>query len=311
MSLSSISVKRPVATIMVFAIIVVIGGLSALRLPIDLLPDITYPVITVHTTYSGAGPAEIERLVTKPLEKAVSTVNNVKEVNSISDEDTSTIFVNFNWGTNIDGVANDLRERISLIREALPEDAEEPIIFKFDTSMIPIMVLGLMGDGDPARLQELAEEKISYQLERIEGVAAVSVAGGTKRQIKVEIDKGKLASVGLSLIEVANILRVENINLPAGFLKASQKEYLVRGMGEFTSIEDIRNTAVTYRNSSPVYLKDIAQVKDSYKEKRGEIRVNGKEVVILIVQKQSGANTVSVSNRVHRELQQIEKDLPC
>jgi len=310
MSLSSLSVKRPVATLMMFAIVVVIGGVFALKIPIDLLPDITYPAITIQTTYSGTGPAEIEQLVTKPLEKVVSTVSNVKEVTSISQEDTSIIFVSFNWGTDIDEAANDIRERISLMEGYLPEDTEKPVIFKFDTSMIPVMILGLTGDEDLAYLRKLAEEKISYQLERVEGVAAVSVGGGRERQIQIEVDKGKLAAVGLSLSQVVATLRAENLNLPAGFLESSQKEYLVRTMGEFTSIEDIKNTVIAYRNSAPLYLKDIAQVKDSYKEKRGEVRVNGKEAIMLTIQKQSGANTVGVSTRVHQELKEIKKELP-
>ena len=310
MSLSRIAIRRPIATFMVFLAVLVLGGFSLTRIAIDLYPDITFPVIMVMTNYEGAAPLEVEKMVTEPLEKMVSTVNNIKEVSSVSSDGNSVIIMNFDWGTNMDEAANDVRENISLVKGALPEGADDPLTFKFDPSLMPLMVLSLSGDQDLARLRHLADEDIRYELEQLEGVTSVEVAGGKEREIQVQVDRSRLASVGLSLTQLAGTLRAENLNLPGGYLESGEKEFFVRTMGEFTQVSQIEKVVIATKGGVPIYFGDVAQVKDTFKERRSEVRINGKQGIILVVRKQSGTNTVRVADGVHEKLTQIEKDLP-
>lgn len=309
MSLPSISVKRPITTFMVFAAIIVIGIFSLRQIPIDLLPDISYPAMAVITDYEGAAPEEVERMVTEPIERMVSTVNNIKEVSSISYEGRSLVLINFTWGTDMDAAANDVREKIALAERMLPDEAEKPLVFKFDPSLMPVEILSISGNLPLERLRRLAEDRVKYELEQIEGVASVSVSGGREREIQVLVDRDKLESVGLSIGQLVRILQAENINLPAGYMETEDQELLIRGMGEFRSVEQIKNVVICSRGG-PVYLKDVAEVRDSFKEERGEVLVNGREAVILSVFKESGANTVRVSERVRQRLSSIGKLLP-
>jgi len=309
MSLPSISVKRPITTFMVFAAIIVIGIFSLRQIPIDLLPDISYPAMAVITDYEGAAPEEVERMVTEPIERMVSTVNNIKEVSSISYEGRSLVLINFTWGTDMDAAANDVREKIALAERMLPDEAEKPLVFKFDPSLMPVEILSLSGNLPLERLRRLAEDRVKYELEQIEGVASVSVSGGREREIQVLVDRDKLESVGLSIGQLVRILQAENINLPAGYMETEDQELLIRGMGEFRSVEQIKNVVICSRGG-PVYLKDVAEVRDSFKEERGEVLVNGREAVILSVFKESGANTVRVSEGVRQRLSLIGKGLP-
>ena len=198
MNLSNLAVRRPITTAMFFLALLIFGSISLLRLPIDILPDITYPSITVYTEYEGAGPQEVERLITETIEKTVSTIDNVKEVRSTSNEDASTVTIDFNWGTDLADAANDIREKLDRVRRYLPEDAEDPYLYKYDPSNRPILYLSLTGPLHPSRLRDLADDKIKYDIEQIEGVAAVDIWGGLEREIQVEVYRGKLRSIGLS-----------------------------------------------------------------------------------------------------------------
>ena len=309
MSISGGAIKRPITTFMVFLAVLVLGGFSASRLAIDLLPDISFPVIAVMTDYQGAGPADVEKMVTEPLEKGVATVNNLKEINSISRDGRSMVMAQFEWGTDMEEAANDVREKISLAKRMLPDGAEEPLVIKFDPSMMPIMILNLSGE-DLAKLRHLADEEIKYKLEQVKGVASVMVLGGKKREIQVEVDRDRLAAVGVSMSQLVNVIRAENVNLPAGYQESSRQEFLVRSTGEFKKVSEIGNVVIAYRNSAPIYLKDVAQVKDSFKETRSEVLINGKPGIIIMVQKQSGTNTVAVAKEVHKQISRIEKELP-
>ncbi|MFQ5834775.1 MAG: efflux RND transporter permease subunit [bacterium] len=310
MSISRIAIRRPISTFMVFAAILVLGGFSLTRIAIDLYPDISLPVIAVITDYRGAGPAEVEKTVTEPLEKWVATVNNIEHLDSTSRDGSSTIFVRFDWGVDMDQAANDVRERISFAETMLPDDASKPLVIKFDPSLMPIMVLSLSGNIDLAKLRHLADETIKYKLEQVEDVASVNVSGGKEREIQVLVDRNRLISVDLSLDHLLRIIRAENLNLPAGFLESGPDEFLVRTIGEFETVDQIGNVVIAYRNRTPVYLKDVAQIKDSFKERRNEVFVNGKPGIIIQVQKQSGTNTVRVASAVHQQLQQLKGSLP-
>jgi len=310
MNLSNLAVRRPVTTSMFFLALLIFGSISLLRLPIDILPDITYPSITIVTTYEGAGPQEVERLITETIEKTVSTIDNVKEVRSSSDEDASTVTVDFNWGTDLAEAANDIREKIDRIRRFLPEDAEDPFLYKYDPSDRPILYISLTGPLHPSRLRDLADDQIKYDIEQVEGVAAVDIWGGLEREIQVEVHRERLRSVGLSIDSLVNIINGENLSLAGGRVETGQRELLVRPLGEFANLDDIRNIIVTTKNGRPVYLKQVADVRDGFKELRRHIRINGEPGVMIAVRKQSGSNTVQVSNGTLKILPKLREKLP-
>jgi HAE1 family hydrophobic/amphiphilic exporter-1 len=206
MNLSNLAVRRPITTSMFFLALVIFGSISLLRLPIDILPDITYPSITVYTEYEGAGPQEVESLITEIIEKNVSTIENVKDIRSTSGEDSSNVTIDFNWGTNLDEAANEIREKLDRVRRFLPEDADDPFLYKYDPSNRPIIFFSLRGPIHPSRLRDLADDRIKYDIEQVEGVAAVDIWGGLEREIHVEVNRGKLRSIGLSIDALVGIL---------------------------------------------------------------------------------------------------------
>jgi len=310
MSLSSLAVRRPITTSMFFLALLIFGSISVLRLPIDILPDITYPSITVVTNYEGAGPQEVERLITELIEKNVSTIENVKDIRSTSSEDASTVTIDFNWGTNLDEAANDIREKLDRVRPFLPEDAEDPFLHKFDPSNRPIIFFSLRGPIHPSTLRDLADDRIKYDIEQVEGVAAVDIWGGLEREIQVEVNRAKLRSIGLSIDALVGIIKGESLSLPGGRLETGRREWLVRPLGEFSSLEDIKNIIIATRQGTPVYLKQVAQVKDGFKELRTHTRINGQHGVMVAIRKRSGSNTVQVSNRLLKILPGLERELP-
>ncbi|MFQ6065781.1 MAG: efflux RND transporter permease subunit [bacterium] len=310
MSISRIAIKRPITTFMVFTAVLVLGGFSLPRLAIDLYPDVSLPVIAVITDYRGAGPSDVEKMVTEPIEKWAATVNNIKHLDSTSRDGSSLVLLRFDWGVDMDQAANDVRERISFAETMLPDEVSKPLVIKFDPSLMPIMVLSLSGNIELATLRHLADETIKYKLEQVDNVASVNVSGGKEREIQILVDRNRLASVGLSLDHLLRTIRAENLNLPAGFLESGSDEFLVRTMGEFQKVDQIGNVVIAYRNQTPVYLRDVARIEDSFKEKRNEVFVNGKPGIIIQVQKQSGTNTVRVANAVHQQLRQLKDDLP-
>ncbi len=310
MNLSDLAVRRPITTAMFFLALLIFGSISLLRLPIDILPDITYPSITVYTEYEGAGPQEVERLITETIEKTVSTIDNVKEVRSTSDEDASTVTIDFNWGTDLADAANDIREKLDRVRRLLPEDAEDPYLYKYDPSNRPILYLSLTGPLHPSKLRDLADDKIKYDIEQIEGVAAVNIWGGLEREIQVEVYREKLRSIGLSIDALVNIIKGESLSLPGGRIETGRRELLIRPMGEFSNLEDIENINVATRQGRPIYLKQVADVRDGFKELRRHLRIKGEPGVIVAVRKRSGSNTVQVSEKVIRILPRLKSELP-
>jgi HAE1 family hydrophobic/amphiphilic exporter-1 len=310
MNLSDLAVRRPITTSMFFLALLIFGSISVLRLPIDILPDITYPSITVVTNYEGAGPQEVERLITEVIEKNVSTIENVKDIRSTSSEDASNITIDFNWGTNLDEAANDIREKLDRVRSFLPEDADDPFLYKYDPSNRPVIFFSLRGPIHESKLRDLADDRIKYDIEQVEGVAAVDVWGGLEREIKVEVDRGRLRSIGLSIDALVSIIKGESLSLPGGRLETGRREWLIRPMGEFSSLEDIENIIIATRQGTPVYLKQVAQVTDGFKELRSNTRINGGSGVMVAIRKRSGSNTVQVSNRVLKILPRLKRDLP-
>ncbi len=311
MKLPEFSVRRPVTVLMIIMVILVLGVISFPQLGLDMLPDITYPIISVITEYEGVAPEDMEKMVTRPLEEGISTVKGVKSVSSTSQEGMSFIMVEFEWGTNLDFAAQDIRDNIGLMEEFLPEEVSKPLIVKFDISQMPILMYGITGRMDLKELRQYVNDNIKPRIERLEGVASAMVFGGLEREILINIDKAKLTARNLSLPQVVQALRAENLNLPAGHLTRADTEYLIRTVGEYNSVEDIRNTIVALQNDRPIYLKDIAAVDDAYAERRSYERMNKRTGLALVISKQSGANTVIASNRVLREMEIIKERLPA
>jgi HAE1 family hydrophobic/amphiphilic exporter-1 len=309
-SLSSLSIRRAITFTMIYIFIVGFGLFGLSRLKIDLYPDVSFPVIAVITTYTGVAPAEMETLITKPIEEAVASVENIKHIRSLSKLGASLVLAEFDWGLNLDKSEKDIRNNIDYIREYLPDEADEPLIFQFDPQKMPILFMSVSGPMGPAELRELCRRRIKPALERIEGVASAETAGGLKRQIQVQIDPAKLHAQRLSVDSMISALRRENLQVPGGKIEERETEYSVRTLSEYTSVEQIANTVMGYRNGTPIYIRDVAQVSDAYEEITRVIRNNRNPGILLIVSKNSKANTVQVSDRVIKELPNVLKRLP-
>jgi len=296
---------------MLFIGLILIGLISSQNLGLDLLPDLSFPMSAIMVSYSGVAPEEIENMVTIPLEEAVGTIQGVKKISSFSREGSSVVLMEFNWGTDMDMSALNIREKIDQVKGYLPDDASDPIIIKFDPSLMPILVLGIDSEErDLQKLQEYAEDIIKPRLERLEEVASVSINGGLSREILVSIDNEKLRSNQLSFAQVAAALAGENINLPAGTLREGTINFLVRTLGRFESIREIEQVLISNIRGKKIYLSDIAKVEDTFKDRNSITYVNGKPGVMVSLQKESGKNTVTVARRVFKELDTIQKLLP-
>src|SRR5689334_16539629 len=310
MSIPRFAIHRPVTMFMISGVITLLGVISLTKLPVDLMPEFEQPQLTVRTGYTGVGPLEMEELITRPMEQAVSAVPGVTRVESTSSEGNSQVRLNFDWGTDLSEAADEVRTRVDRMRNRLPEDADPPTIFKFDANTLPIIQLGIEGDYDPVTLRELAQNEISPRFERVDGVAAVNVNGGLRRQIHVELSKEKITALNLSVNQVVNGIRQENQNTPLGEVYQGDATFLVRSQGQFTSLEDIRNLVVMTREGVPVYLRDIAEVKDTTEQRRSFMRMNGRPGVQLQIQKQSGKNTVEVAHGVKAEVERVNREVP-
>jgi HAE1 family hydrophobic/amphiphilic exporter-1 len=310
MSIPRLAIQRPVTMFMISGVITLLGIISLTKLPVDLMPEFEQPQLTVRTGYTGVGPLEMEELITRPMEQAVSAVPGVTRVESTSSEGNSQVRLNFDWGTDLAEAADEVRTRVDRMRNRLPEDADPPTIFKFDANTLPIIQLGIEGDYDPVTLRELAQNEISPRFERVDGVAAVNVNGGLRRQIHVELSKEKVTALNLSVNQVVNGIRQENQNTPLGEVYQGDATFLVRSQGQFGSLEDIRNLVVMTRDGVPVYLRDIAEVKDTTEQRRSFMRINGRPGVQLQVQKQSGKNTVAVAHGVKAEVERVNREVP-
>ncbi len=306
MKLIEFSTRRRV-TVTMFVVAAVIFGLVAFRrLAINLLPDITYPTLTVRTDYEGTAPAEMERLVTEPVEGAVGVVTNVVRVGSTSRPGVSEVVVEFSWGTDMDFASLDIREKLDRLQ--LPQGAEKPVLLRFDPSLDPIMRIGLYGPESLVALRLLAEEHIKLDLESLEGVAAARVNGGLEEEIHIELDEPRLASLRIPVQQVVARLGQENVNLTGGQLKDGEAEYVVRTVNEFRSVEEIRDIVVGERQAAAITLSDVGRVFRGHKERKVINRMNGRESVELAVYKEGDANTVTVAGRVTEALARFREE---
>lgn len=311
MNLTALCLRRPVATCMAVLIVVILGVISFLKIPVDLLPEITFPRVTVSTNYPNVGPLEMETLVTVPVEKAVSSVEGVEDITSTSVEGRSQVRVSFGWNKNLEVAVSDIRARIDRIRDDLPPGAEAPVVSKYDVNASPIMFIGVSGQMDPVALRTFVEEEIRYRLERVAGVAAADIRGGLEREIHVQLSRDRLKAFNLSADQVIRALRASNVNLPAGSLGRAHLEVSVRTLGEFTNLDQLRNTVVATRDGTPIYVKDLGQVEDSFKDLNHEVRIHGSHAVVISLLRQPSANTIAVVDRVKQAIENINRELPA
>ena len=304
------SLKNPVARFMFAIGIILLGVIAFSNLAIDLFPDISYPLIAVTTEYPGGSPGDIEITITRPIEKRVSRIQNVRYVSSRSREGVSTLNIEFYWGTNLDVASTDIQQSISQILDQFPEEAKQPVIFKFDPSQISVIVLAVTGPMDEYRLRELAEDFIAPRLESLKGVAAANVFGGQVREIQAELNRSKLEGLNLSIDKVAQAVKTGHMDLPGGSLKGQRIEYGVRTLGRSSDVKDLEEIVVEHHNGVPVRLRDIGKIKDGFEDAETEVHVNGARGIIIGVQKQIGGNTVSTVDNVLKALPQIQKEVP-
>ena len=310
MSIPRLAIHKPVTMFMLSGVVILIGWLSFMRLPVDLMPDVSFPSLTVRVGYAGVGPLEMEELVTRPLEQALSAVAGLERLESTSSEGSSRVSLNFAWGTDLNEAADDVRNRLDRIRGRLPEEADPPVMFKFDASAAPIMGVGVEGEFDRVKLREIGEHDLSPRLERVPGVAAVTVDGGLRRQIHIELSKEKITALNLPVDRITALLRSENQNIPLGEIDEGDRTYLVRSQGQFEDLQQIRDLVVMTRAGVPVYLKDIAEVKDATEDFRSFTRINGRPGVRMRITKQSGQNTVQIADAVRDEVEKINQEIP-
>ncbi len=302
-------VDRPIFVSMVSCIVLILGGVALSYLPVDLMPDITYPGVSVITKYEDASPEEVEELISRKIETALSAVSGVKEITSTSGEGSSNVTVSFTWGTNLDAAVADVRDRLDRVVPRLPDEADRPILYKFDSASSPIMRIGVSTSIDLLDARKLIEDQIQYRLERIDGVASIDIGGGLEREIQVLLDVDKARKLNTSLDSVLETIEKANVTTPAGNLKEDRLEIRVRTPGTFSSVEEIRNTVIaTGENGEKIYLRDIAEVIDTHAKVTRFVRVNGQPGIMIQVYKQSGANTVKVANDVVKQLEVINRE---
>lgn len=310
MSIYQTAVKKPVTTALVFVAIIVFGLFSFSRLSVDLLPEIETNTIMVMTAYPGASAADIEMNVTKPLENVLNSVSDLKHITSKSRENISIVMLEFDFGIDIDVATNDVRDKLDVVESSLPDDVDNPIIFKFGTDDIPILILSVTAKESTNALYKILDDKVANPLARISGVGAVSISGTPIREIQVYCDPFKLEAYGLTVEGISQLIRQENRNTPGGSVDIGSNTYSLRVQGEFTDASQMLDLVVGSRAGKNVYLRDVARVEDSIEERAQETYNNGVKGGMIIIQKQSGANSVEIANEVHRKLPAIQKSLP-
>lgn len=310
MKLPEFSVKQPVATLMLFLALALIGAFSLTKLHIDMLPDIDPPVVSILTSWPGASASDVETEVTEPIEDQVNTVNNLDTLTSRSLDNLSLVACKFSWGTDLDVASNDIRDRLELAKRDLPYDAEKPILFKFSSATAPIMFMTISGAKSWPRLYHLVDKEIVDGLKRVPGVGAVIVHGGLRRRINIYFDLAKVEGFGIPLIKINQVLAAENLNIPAGSIKSGTKDYFVRVPARYRSAKEMADTVIGYFRKRPVYLKDVARVEDGYEPEELNGWGDGLPAMVLILQKQTGKNTVEVARRVRKKLEEFKRTLP-
>ena len=310
MSIYSSAVKRPITTLLCFVVVIILGLFSLAKLPIDLYPDIDTNSLMVITMYPGASAKDIEQNVSKPLENVLNSVEHLKHVSSVSRENTSVITLEFEYGYDIDVLTNDVRDKIDMVESSLPDDVQNPIIFKFSTDMIPICLLSVEASESMPGLYKILDEGLANPLARIDGVGTVSISGAPKREIHVYVDPNRLEAYNLSIETISSLIGAENRNVPGGSFDVGSNTYALRVQGEFDESSQLASIPIGTASGKTIYLRDVARIEDTLEERTQHTFNNGKEGAMVIIQKQSGANSVQISDKVKEALPRLTKSLP-
>ena len=311
MKITEVAIKRGVTFAMIYLIVVGFGLYSLARLKLELYPKLEFPVIAIITQYTGVGPFDIETVITRPIEEVVATVENVEKITSETSQGLSLITMEFGWGTDMNQAEIDVRNAMEWVRDALPEDVAEPLVFAFDPSQQPIMYFAVTSQyHGPAELRKISEHDVEPRIERIPGVASAFTSGGMAREIQIFVDPARLRAHNLSIQQVGLALQMNNLQIPSGFIENEFQEFTVQTTGEYTNVSEIENTSIATIAGSNIRIKDIANVVDGFKEQRQRILAGDKPAVMLWVQKQSDANTVQVCKNINSQLAQIEAEIP-
>ncbi|WP_436416561.1 efflux RND transporter permease subunit [Petrimonas sp.] len=304
------AVRNPISTALIFIGIMLIGVLFYTQLPLDMFPEIEMNQVTVITSYPGAGSDDVETNVTRPLEDVLNSTENLKKITSQSKDNISLITLEFNYGTKIESSVNDVRDKLEMAKSFLPDDATDPIIFKFSTDMIPVTIMSAMAEESSEGLYKILDDKVANPLNRIPGVGTVSVMGAPKRQIQINLNPEKLEAYRISAEQIAQKITQENVNVPAGSFDIGSQTYMLRLEGEFDNSSRFRDIIVGNVQGQAIYLRDVATVNDTIESRVQESYTNGKKAATIIIQKQSGANSVDISKRVQAELPKLQQELP-
>ncbi len=311
MSIYGSAVKRPITTIMIFVALVVLGLYSLVKLPVDLYPEVEVPFMSVFTSYVGANASDIETNVTRVIEDNLNSVSNVKEISSQSRDNTSIVFVEFEWGTDLDEAANDIRDALNFAEQRLPEDSDKPMLFKFNSSMMPIMFYAITAEESYYGLEKILDERIVNPLNRIEGIGSIGIVGAPGREIQVNLDPLRMEAYNLTLEQVSAVIQSENFDMPAGNVEMGSMDYPLRIDGEFVESSVIESLVLGNFAGQTIYVRDVATVKDTIRDMTIDEKINGKTGLRMVIQKQSGANTVGIAREVRNSLEELKKTLPA
>ncbi len=310
MKLYESAVRKPISTILIFVAVLVLGVFSLNNLAVDMYPEMEMPAITLLTVYEGANASDIETNVTRVLEDNLNTVDHLKDITSTSSDNISLITLEFEWGSDLDEASNDIRDAVNRTRSFLPDDVDDPSIFKFSSSMIPVLVLSVTADESYTGLNKLLDEQLVNRLNRIDGVGSVSMMGAPEREIQINVDPRKMEAYNLTVEQLGGVIAAENINIPAGTIDLGNNTINVKTDGEFNSSDDLYDVLVTSFQGRDIYLRDVAQIKDTLQKETLDERINGHKGVRVVVQKQAGSNTVNIVDEVMAALPSIQKNLP-
>ena len=310
MNVSRLVVSRPVLFTIIFVVLTGLGLFFYSDLPVEMMPEVEYPMITVITTYSGAAPESVEKSITKPIEEALTSVTGVKELTSASQEGRSRVMLEFDFGTNLDAATNDIRDKLDRVKRSLPDDADTPLIRIFNSSSMPIMRLAVRGDRDLGELRYIAENRIEDRLSQVEGVGDVNTYGGQVQAVQVELEQNRLDAYGITIASIKSSLSKQNMELGGGDIEGSTREYLVRTTGEFKNVEEIAETVVAVRGGVPIHLSDLGRVFMGHKDKTSIASVNGEPGVYVSIQRATGANIVKVADGLYKKIEELKDYLP-
>jgi len=311
MSIYKTAIQKPITTALIFVGVLVVGVFSYLRLPIDQFPEMDMPFVTIMTTYPGTNASEIETNVTKVIENAVTSVDGLKRLTSTSKDNMSTVMVELEWGTNIDEAVNDLRSYVDMVRSTLPDNCSSPVLFKLNTSMMPIIQYAVKADESYPGLEKLMNDEVIPQLNRVNGIGSVSISGAPDRYVYIDVDQAKIDAYGLTIEQVSAAVSANNLNLSSGTVKMGKEQFQMQVKSEYTQSSEIENIVVsTSKQGQNVYIRDIASVRDTIKDITLDEKVDGQEAVRLIVAKKSGSNTVAVCDGVRQKIEEIQSTMP-